>query len=318
MQTEMNAPNAPMQAEQPEPLRGFAFAGAAYLLWGFMPLLMKALDHVPASEIVAHRVVWSLPVAAVILVAMGRTGDIGPALRSPRTLLMATLTAALISVNWGVYIWAIAVDRTVETALGYYINPLVTVVMGAVLLGERLSRAQLVAVGLAAVAVAILTWEAGGLPWVSLALALSFAGYGFLRKTLPIGPSQGFFLEVLILTAPAMLWIGYLTTSGANSFRLDMPLDMALLVLCGPITAIPLVLYAFGAKLLKISSIGIMQYIAPTMIAIIAVFVFGEPFGTARLVAFGFIWTALAIYTWSMFTQRRASAAEAVAATSVR
>lgn len=304
--------------DQPEPLRGFAFAGAAYLLWGFMPLLMKALDHVPATEIVAHRVIWSLPVAAVILVATGRTGDIGPALRSPRTLMMATLTAALISLNWGIYIWAIAADRTVETALGYYINPLVTVLMGAVLLGERLSRAQVVAVGLAAVAVAILTFDAGGLPWVSLALALSFAGYGFLRKTLPIGPSQGFFLEVLILTPPAILWLAYLAATGPTAFGFDMPLTMSLLVLCGPATAIPLILYAFGAKLLKISSIGIMQYIAPTMIAIIAVFVFGEPFGTARLVAFGFIWAALAIYTWSMFAQRKASATAAVAATSVR
>jgi len=304
--------------DQPEPLRGFAFAGAAYLLWGFMPLLMKALAHVPAAEIVAHRVIWSLPVAAIILVATGRTGDIGPALRSRRTLLMATLTAALISLNWGIYIWAIAVDRTVETALGYYINPLVTVLMGAVLLGERLSRAQIVAVGFAAIAVAILTWDAGGLPWVSLTLALSFAGYGFLRKTLPIGPSQGFFLEVLILTPPAILWLVYLAATGPTAFGFDMPLTMALLILCGPATAIPLILYAFGAKLLKISSIGIMQYIAPTMIAIIAVFVFGEPFGMARLVAFGFIWAALAIYTWSMFAQRRASATEAVAATSVR
>lgn len=306
------------QIERPEPLRGFAFAGAAYLFWGFMPLLMKALDHVPAAEIVAHRVIWSLPVAAIILVAMGRTGDIAPALRSPRTLVMATLTAALISLNWGIYIWAIAVDRTVETALGYYINPLVTVLMGAVLLGERLSRAQVVAVGLAAIAVAILTWDAGGLPWVSLVLAFTFAGYGFLRKTLPIGPSQGFFLEVLILTPPAILWLGYLAATGPTAFGFDMPLTMALLILCGPATAIPLILYAFGAKLLKISSIGIMQYIAPTIIATIAVFVFGEPFGTARLVAFGFIWAALAIYTWSMFSQRKLGAAEAVAATSAR
>lgn len=304
--------------EQPEPLRGFAFAGAAYVLWGFMPLLMKALDHVPATEIVAHRVIWSLPVAAVILVAMGRTGDIGPALRSRRTLLMATLTAALISLNWGIYIWAITVGRAVETALGYYINPLVTVLMGALLLGERLSRAQIVAVGLAAIAVAILTWDAGGLPWVSLALAFTFAAYGFLRKTLPIGPSQGFFLEVLILTPPAVLWLAYLAATGPAAFGFDKPLTMGLLILCGPITAIPLILYAFGAKLLKISSIGIMQYIAPTMITIIAVFIFGEPFGMARLVAFGFIWAALAIYTWSMLAQRRASAAEAVAATSVR
>ncbi|MFN3766600.1 MAG: EamA family transporter, partial [Aliihoeflea sp.] len=201
---------------------------------------------------------------------------------------------------------------------GYYITPLVTVLMGAVLLGERLSRAQVVAVGLAAIAVAILTWDAGGLPWVSLVLAFTFAGYGFLRKTLQIVQIQGFLLEVLILTPTAILWLGYLAATGPTAFGFDMPLTMALLILCGPATAIPLILYAFGAKLLKISSIGIMQYIAPTIIATIAVFVFGEPFGTARLVAFGFIWAALAIYTWSMFSQRKLGAAEAVAATSAR
>lgn len=304
--------------EQPESLHGFLFAGSAYLLWGFMPLVMKALDHIPAIEIVAHRVVWSIPVAAAILLATGRTGDVKWALRSQRTLAMAALTAVLISINWGIYVWAIAVDRTVEAALGYYINPLVSVLMGAVLLGEKLSRAQLVAAGLAVVAVAILTWDAGGLPWVSLALALSFAGYGFLRKTLPIGPSQGFFLEVLILVGPALLLLGYLVVSGGSNFTFDRPVDMALLLLCGPITAIPLILYAFGAKLLKISTIGIMQYLTPTMIALIAVFIFGEPFGLARIVAFGFIWSALAVYTWSMFSQRRASTAEEVAATSVR
>ncbi len=285
---------------QSEATRGFVFALSAYLLWGFLPLYMKMVAHIPPVEVVAHRVLWSVPVAGAVLLALGRTADIKAALRQPRTLLMAALTAAIITVNWGVYVWAIAVDRTVETALGYYINPLVTVLLGAALLGERLNRYQLLAVALAIAAVGVLTVDAGGLPWVSLALALSFAAYGYLRKTLPIGPSQGFFLEVLILSVPCLAYVIWLEATGQGHFA-DSAGNVGLLMFAGPVTAIPLILYAFGAKLLRISTIGIMQYIAPTMIALIAVFVFGEPFGTARIVAFALIWTALALYTWSMF-----------------
>ncbi len=147
--------------------RGFVFAFLAYGLWGLLPLFMKAVAHLPAIEVVAHRILWSVPIAAAVLVAVGRTGDIKAAIRSPRTVALATLTAALITVNWSIYVWAVAVERTVETSLGYYINPLVSVVMGAVLLGERLARAQLAAVALAVAAVVLLTVEAGGLPWVS-------------------------------------------------------------------------------------------------------------------------------------------------------
>jgi chloramphenicol-sensitive protein RarD len=287
-------------------MRGFFFALGAYAFWGVQPMFMKLVAHVPAPEVVAHRIVWSIPVAGVVLLLLGRTADLQAALRSPRTLLMAMITAALITFNWGIYVWAIAADRAVETALGYYINPLVSVVMGAVLLGETLSRPQMAAVGLAALAVAILTVYAGGLPWVSLALAISFAVYGYLRKTLPIGPSQGFFLEVLILCLPALLYIAWLQMRGAGHFLPSAPQDIALLVLCGPVTAIPLLLFAFGAKLLRFSPIGIMQYIGPSIVLLIAVFVFGEPFGGVRAMAFGLIWIALAIYSWSMFFGRRA------------
>ena len=284
--------------------RGFLYALSAYLMWGILPLYMKAMAHIPAVEVVVHRVIWSVPVAGAVLLAMGRTADIKAALRSPRTLAMATLTASAISVNWGIYIWAISVDRTLETALGYYINPLVTVFLGAVLLGERLDRIQWVAVGLAAAAVAVLTVEAGGLPWISLALAFSFAAYAFLRKTLPIGPSQGFFLEVLLLTPPCLAWFLWLETTGQGHFLAGSGWDLGLLLAAGPITAVPLILYGFGAKMLRISTIGIMQYIAPTIIVLIAVFVFGEPFGMDRLFAFGLIWLALALYTWSVLFRR--------------
>ena len=204
----MSAESVPISSVQAEAdkaaTRGFLFALSAYGLWGVLPLFLKLVDHIPAVEVVAHRILWSVPIAGAVLLAIGRTADVKAALRSPRTLAMAALTASLITVNWGIYVWAIAVDRTVETALGYYINPLMSIAMAAVFLGEKLSRAQIAAVALAALAVIVLTVEAGGLPWISLALATSFAIYGFLRKTLPIGPSQGFFLEVLMLSFPAL------------------------------------------------------------------------------------------------------------------
>lgn len=295
----------PATAADGDSARGFAFALAAYAIWGVLPLYMKMLAHIPPQEVVAHRVLWSVPLAGVVLLVLGRTHDIRAALRSPRTLLMAALTATVISVNWGIYVWAIAVGRTVEAALGYYINPLVSIAMGAILLGEKLDRMQMAAVGLAVVAVVVLTTQTGGVPWVSLVLAFSFATYGFLRKTLPIGPSQGFFLEVLILSVPALIFVVWFQATGQGHFVPSGPADIALLIGCGPVTAVPLICYAFGAKLLRISTIGIMQYIAPTLMFLIAVFIFGEPFGGVRLVAFLLIWSALALYTWPMLARRR-------------
>jgi chloramphenicol-sensitive protein RarD len=222
-------------------------------------------------------------------------------------MAMAALTATIITFNWSLYVWAIATDRAIETALGYYINPLVNVLIGAVMLGERLNRVQTLAVGLAAVAVAILTYETGTLPWVSLALAFSFAAYGYFRKTLPLGPSQGFLLEVLILSVPASIYLVWLNASGAGHMVSSSWPDTLLLLGCGPITAIPLLMFAFGAKALRLSTLGLMQYIAPTMVFLIAVFVFHEPFGKAQLAAFGLIWFALAIYTWSTLRENRAA-----------
>ena len=284
--------------------RGFLLALGAYFLWGLLPFYMKAVAHLPLAEVISHRILWSVPIAAAVLVWAGRTADFKAAIRSPRSLAMAALTAVLISINWGIYVWAISVGRTVETALGYYINPLVVVVVGALLLGEKLDRLQIAAVALAAIAVTVMTIEAGKLPWVSLALAFSFAAYGFFRKTLPIGPSQGFLLEVLLLSIPALCYIVYLIATGQDHFVSSTASDTALLLGCGPVTAIPLLLFAFGAKLLRLSTIGIMQYIAPTMVFLIAVLIFDEPFGTTEAVAFVLIWVALAMYSWSMFKGR--------------
>jgi len=305
MSVETAPGTAPLKNETEDAARrGFLFALSAYLLWGVLPLFLKLVGHIPAVEVVAHRILWSVPIAAAVLLALGRTGDIKAALGSPRTMAMAALTACLITFNWGIYVWAIAADRAVESALGYYINPLMSIAMAAAFLGEKLSRAQIAAVGLAVVAVAVLTLEAGGLPWVSLALAISFALYGFLRKTLPIGPSQGFFLEVLMLSVPSLAYLVWLHAKGEGHFVFARPEDMLLLVLCGPATAVPLMLYGFGAKLMRFSTLGLMQYLTPTMVFLIAVFVFREPLSIGSMAAFALIWTALAIYSWSTFLGR--------------
>ncbi|MDX3927299.1 MAG: EamA family transporter RarD [Shinella sp.] len=295
------------EAQDGDSARGFAFALAAYLLWGVLPFFMKAVAHIPAFEVVAHRIVWSVPLAGLVLVWLGRTADVKAALRSPRMLGMAMVTAIFITFNWGIYVWAIAADRAIETALGYYINPLFSIFLGAVLLKERLAPTQIVAIALAACAVAILAFDAGGLPWVSLSLCFSWGFYAFFRKTLPVGPNQGFFLEVLLLSVPALGYIVWLEATGQGHFGDTGPADVAWLLACGVVTAVPLMIYANGAKLLRLSTIGIMQYIAPTMIFVIAVFIFKEPFGTSQLVAFILIWIALIVYSASMLRTARAS-----------
>jgi len=292
----------PIQNE--DTLRGFGFAFGAYFLWGFLPLYLKLLDHLSAVEVVAHRVLWSVPVAGLVLILLGRTKDIPRVLRDPRSLAMGCVTAALVSVNWGVYVWAIAAERTLDAALGYYINPLFSVFLGSVLLGERLLKLQWVAVGLAAMGVAVLTYYNGSLPWPALALTTSWGFYAYFKRSLPIGPNQGFLLEVLILTPFALAYLGWLWINGAGSF-VPMTFDMWLLMGCGLVTAVPLLLYANGAKGLRLTTIGIMQYMAPTMIMLVAIFAFDEPFGEARALAFPMIWAALGLYTYSMFRNRK-------------
>jgi len=294
-------------ASPPDAPRGVAYAFGAYLIWGLMPLYMKAVAEMSPIEIVAHRVIWSIPIAGVVLVLLKRTADLKVALRSPRTLMLGALTAALIATNWSIYVYAIEVNHAVDAALGYYINPLLNVLLGAVFLKERFNRAQIAALGLAVIGVGILTVHNGGLPWISLALALSFGSYGFLRKTLPIGPAQGFMLEVLLLLPVAIGLIIYYAVTGEGHFGFasgHFGVNTALLMLAGPFTAAPLILYSNGAKLLRFSTIGLMQYLTPTMVFLIALFVFHEPFTLVELVAFGFIWGGLAIYTTALLRKR--------------
>lgn len=284
--------------------QGFGFAISVYILWGFFPLYLKLMDHIPPVEVVAHRVLWSIPIAGFVLLVLGRTRDLRHALFDPSLLAMTCITATLVSINWGVYVWAIASGNAVEAALGYYINPLFSVFLGAVLLRERLSKAQILAISLAAAAVVLLTLESGVLPWAALCLTFSWGFYAFFKKRLPIGPNQGFMLEVLVLSPFALGFLVYLSAQGQGHFAATSK-DTALLLGSGVATAVPLLLYANAAKRLKLSTIGILQYITPTMIFGVAILVFEEDFSGARLIAFPLIWIALIIYSMSMLRQMR-------------
>ncbi|MGL4197184.1 MAG: EamA family transporter RarD, partial [Allorhizobium sp.] len=249
-------------AENRDSLNGFLFALSAYLLWGFLPLYMKAMAHISPAEVIAHRILWSVPVAGLLLLVIRQTDDLKKAIRNPRMLGMAAVTATLISVNWGIYVWAIGAGHALDTALGYFINPLFSILMGAVILKEKLKKTQIAALALVVLAVVILTVEAGRLPVVALALTFSWGFYAFFRKTLPIGPNQGFLLEVLLLSPIALGYLVYLNLQGGGHFLMGNMTDTILLASAGLVTAVPLILYANGAKLLRLSTIGIMQYIA--------------------------------------------------------
>lgn len=296
----------PVATEGGDTPRGFAFALAAYGLWGILPIYLKALAHVSPFEVLAHRIVWSVPFAGVVLLVTGRTGDLKAAIRSPRTLMMAMVTAALITVNWCTYVWAIGAGHAIESALGYFINPLFSVLLGSILLKEKLAPSQIAAILLAFLAVAILTWDAGHLPWISLTLTFSWGLYALFRKTLPVGPNQGFFLEVALLSVVAVPYLIYLETSGSGHFFGGNSTDTVLLVGTGLVTAVPLMIYANAAKMLRLSTIGIMQYISPTIIFLVAVFVFHEPLNPVKLFAFILIWLALALYSFAMLRAYRA------------
>ncbi|MFV0491938.1 MAG: EamA family transporter RarD [Pseudorhodobacter sp.] len=293
---------APLENE--DSLRGFGFAASAYFLWGILPVYLKAMAHIPALEVVAHRAVWSLPFAGLLLIVLRRTADLKEILKSPRMLAMATLTAVLVAANWGIYVWAIANDNALDAALGYFINPLFSIFLGAVLLGEKLGNLQKAAIALAVLAVVLLTLQLGRLPLVAIGLTLTWGGYAYFKKMLPIGPNQGFFLEILILTLPALCYIFWLGWTGQGSFFKGSTTDNLLLICSGAVTAIPLALYANGAKLLRLSTIAIMQYIPPTLVFLVAIFVFREPFGQAQFFSFALIWAALGLYSFSIMRHR--------------
>ena len=277
---------------------GLLFGLGAYLLWGVLPLYFKALVHVAPTEIVAHRILWSLIFLALLVTLWRRWSAISAAVATGRVLLTLIVTALLIAVNWLVYIYAVVSGHVLEGSLGYYLNPLVNVLLGVVLLKERLSRGQMFAVALAAAGVAVLAWGAGSGLWISLVLAATFALYGFLRKVAPVDSLEGLSIETAILAPVALGWVLWLQHRGISGFGGFGLATDALLVLGGAVTAIPLLLFTAAARRLPYSTLGFLQYIAPSLQFLLAVLAFGEPLTTAHMICFGAIWTALAIFTF--------------------
>ncbi|MBN2147418.1 MAG: EamA family transporter RarD [Anaerolineales bacterium] len=269
----------------------------AYGMWGLFPLYWKLLESVPALEILGHRMVWSLLFLAVLLTWRQDWGWLSAAARNRRVLIIYSLAAALLSVNWGVYIWGVNAGYIVETSLGYFINPLVNVIFGVLFLGERLRRGQAVAVTLAAVGVIYLTFNYGRLPWVALILALSFALYGLLKKTASLNAVHSLTLETIVMFLPAFGYLIYRQIVGVGAFAHQGFATTSLLALAGLVTSIPLLLFGMAARRIPLSMIGFLQYIAPTLQFLIGIFIFNEPFPPARLVGFAIIWAALAVYS---------------------
>jgi chloramphenicol-sensitive protein RarD len=287
---------------------GLLMGLGAYTLWGVLPLYFKALVHVRATEIVAHRILWSLIFLGALATLWKKWPLIRAALGNRRVALTLALTAILIGINWLVYIYAVVSGHVLEGSLGYYLNPLVNVLLGVFLLKEKLSLLQKAAVLLAGAGVAILAFGAGEAIWISLTLAASFAIYGFLRKVAPVESLEGLCIETIFLTPLAFGWVLWVTQAGASGFLQSRLTDL-LLILGGALTAIPLLLFTAAAKRLPYSTLGFLQYVAPSLQFLLAVLVFGEPLTTAHMVCFGAIWVALAIFVGEGLRSHRAAAA---------
>lgn len=286
---------------------GFSLALSAYLFWGVLvPLYFKTVSSVDAVEVLAHRVVWSALLTVAVLAVLGRGRRIAAAFRDRRALLPLVASSLLISTNWLVFIYAIGSDHLLQASLGYYMTPLVSVLLGIVMLGERLGRLQLAAVVIAILGVANMVLLTGVFPWVSVVLAFSFGIYGALRKQAPVDGLTGFCVETLLVLLPAVAYLGWLIDSGHSSFGPSgLGID-GLLMLSGVVTALPLVLFAEGAKRLRLSTVGFMFYLTPSCQFLLAVFGFDEAFDTGRLITFALIWTAVALYSVDLWRNRRA------------
>jgi chloramphenicol-sensitive protein RarD len=276
---------------------GMLYAALAFLAWGLFPLYFKALGSIPAQEILAHRMAWSLLFLAAVLLWRRQWSWLAAVARQPKVLAGFAASALLLSINWGLYIWSVNHDRVVDASLGYFINPLVNVVLGSLLLKERMRPVQWSAVALAAAGVVWLTYDAGHPPWISLALGLTFGFYSLLRKTASLGALEGLSLETMLLFPFAAGYLLWLAQAGQNSFAAAPPLPQVLLALSGPVTAIPLLMFAAAARRLPLSLLGLMQYVVPTMQLLLGVWLYHEPFGPGRLIGFALIWGGLALYS---------------------
>lgn len=289
--------------------KGMLYAASAFFCWGLFPLYFKILHEIPSLQILVHRVFWSLLFLLLVLTVLNRWTWLGPVLRQKKVLLGFAASALLLSGNWFVYIWAVNNGRVIDSSLGYFINPLVNVMLGFLILKERLRRGQWAAIALAALGVLWLTIQAGQLPWVALVLAASFGTYGLLRKTASLGALEGLTIETMLLFPLALGYLIWLTAQGQNSFFQSSWQTQVWLALAGPITAIPLLMFAAAARRIPLSLLGLFQYIGPTMQLLLGVWLFHEAFTLERAVGFIIIWSALALYSAEGWWQGRQKSA---------
>jgi chloramphenicol-sensitive protein RarD len=294
--------------------RGYLLGLAAFTLWGFFPLYLKLLRPASPAEILAHRIVWSVVFVALVLAVGRRWRGLADLLRQPRRLGGITIAAVLIGLNWGTYIYGVNSDQIVETSLGYFINPLVTVALGVVILRERLRPAQWAAVGVGAAAVAVLTVDYGRLPWIALTLAGCFALYGLVKKQLGLPAAEGLLAESAVLAPAAAVYLAWLAAHGRLVFGTVSPGHTALLVAAGAATAIPLLCFAGAANRIPLSAIGLLQYVGPVLQLGCGVLIFHEPMPPARLAGFALVWAALAVFTWDGIRNARRNARARAAA----
>lgn len=291
-------------------MQGGLIAGlGAYVLWGFLPILFKLLDGVPSATIVADRTIWSLIFVGAILLIAGRMPEVRAALTDRPTLRSMLISSLLLAGNWLIYVWAVETGQVLEASFGYFINPLVNVALGMVFLGERQNRWQALAIAIAIVAIAIQAIGIGGVPYIALSLAFSFAGYGYFRKTAKVSSTPGLFVETLLLLPLAA---GYLIFTFFRDGGLGPHADpyfMGMLLLTGPATALPLLLFAFALQRLRLTTIGMLQYLAPSIAFVLAITLFGEELNATRLLSFGLIWLSLVVYTVDSVLRRRIKSA---------
>jgi len=287
------------------PRRGYLLGLAAYIIWGLFPLYFKAIQNVPAAEIIVHRVLWSAVIGVLLLMVWKHPGWWQALRDHPRRLAILALSGTLIAGNWLTYVWAVNNGRMLEASLGYYINPLVNVLLGMLLLGERLRRLQWVAVLLAALGVAQQVWQVGSLPWVSLTLALTFGFYGLIRKKAPVAALPGLVVETWMLVPLAVGWLLLNPTASTAQPAFYTSSEALWLIAAGPVTLVPLVCFNAAARHLPYTTLGFLQYLAPTLVLLQAVLLFDEHLSSSTLLAFMFIWAGLAVYTVDILAQLR-------------
>jgi chloramphenicol-sensitive protein RarD len=293
-----------MNETSPHKPSGLPAALGAYLIWGFLPVYLILVETVPPFEFVGWRVVWTLPLCLLIAGFRGQFREIAATLRQPRLLAMLAVSSVLIGINWLVYIWAILKGHVFAASLGYYINPLVNVLLGTLLLGERLSRRQWLAVGIAAVGVLLLLGNALTTLWISLTLAVSFSAYGLIRKRVPVGSLPGLTIESAILLLPAFAVVGwYASEPQGSSFGQDLGMSLAI-VLGGVVTAVPLWMFAIAARRMDYSTLGFIQFLSPTIVFVLGLTVFDKPLDPTQLGCFVLIWIAIAVFVWDLWAKR--------------